>query len=123
VPSWDTVRAVGRDLPEVAEATSYGTPALKVRGRLVTRLSDDGEFAVVKVDPAERAALVAGDPATFVVTPHYEAYPMVLVRLATVDPGELAELVTEAWRRSAPKRLVAAFDAAAGGGAPPGAGG
>lgn len=114
--TWDTVRSIGGGLPEVVESTSYGTPALKVRGRLVTRLSDDGDFAVVKVDPGERAALVAADPATFVVTPHYERYPMVLVRLATVDPGELAELVTESWRRAAPKRLVAAFDAGDGAG-------
>lgn len=109
--TWATVAAIGRDLPEVVEATSYGTPALKVRDRLVVRLHDDGEHLVVKVDPAEREALLAADPATFSVTPHYEAWPMVLVRLASVDDGELAELVTEAWRRSAPRRLVAAFDA------------
>lgn len=109
--TWDTVVAIGRELPEVVESTSYGTPALKVRGRLVVRLHEDGDLLVVKVDPAERAALTAADPSTFVVTPHYEAYPMVLVRLATVDDTELAELVTESWRRSAPERLLAEFDA------------
>lgn len=109
--TWATVVAIGRSLPEVVESTSYGTPALKVRGRLVARLHEDGELLVVKVDPAERAALVAADGGTFVVTPHYEAHPMVLVRLATVDAAELAELVTESWRRSAPKRLLAEFDA------------
>jgi hypothetical protein len=44
------------------------------------------------------------------VTPHYEPYPLVLIRLETVDPLELRELITEAWRREAPKRLVADFD-------------
>ena len=34
------------------------------------------------------------------------------MRIRTVDPDELRELVTEAWRLTAPKRLVAAFDEA-----------
>lgn len=109
--TWATVAAIGRGLPEVVESTSYGTPALKVRDRLVVRLHEDGDTLVVKVDPAERAALVAADPSTFFVTSHYEPWPMVLVRLGSVDDDELAELVTEAWRRSAPRRLVAGFDA------------
>jgi len=36
---------------------------------------------------------------------------MVLVRLDAVDPGQLAELVEDAWRVRAPKRLVAEYDA------------
>ncbi len=107
---WDTVVALGRELPGVEESTSYGTPALKVRGKLVARLREDGELVVLRTDLDERAALVAADPTTFVVTPHYEAHPMVLVRLATVDVGELRELLTESWRRVAPRRLVERFD-------------
>jgi hypothetical protein len=34
------------------------------------------------------------------------------VRIRTVDPDELRELVTEAWRLTAPKPLVQAFDEA-----------
>jgi hypothetical protein len=36
----------------------------------------------------------------------------VLVRLARVDPVQLAELLEDAWRLSAPKRVLAAYDAA-----------
>jgi hypothetical protein len=35
----------------------------------------------------------------------------VSIQLATVDPTELGELVVEAWRQTAPKRLVVAYDA------------
>jgi hypothetical protein len=38
---------------------------------------------------------------------------MVIVRLGSVDPEELPELLGEAWRIVAPKRLLAAYDAAA----------
>jgi hypothetical protein len=34
-----------------------------------------------------------------------------LVTVARVDRDELAELLLDAWRSSAPKRLVAAYDA------------
>ena len=36
------------------------------------------------------------------------------IQLATVDPGELGELVVEAWRQTAPRRLVATYDAGGG---------
>ena len=52
-----------------------------------------------------------GDPDVFFITPHYEGYPAVLVRLEAVDPAMLAELIEDAWRLQAAKRVVAAFDA------------
>ena len=109
-----TVRELALALPEAQEGPSYGTPAFRVRRKLFARLLEDGESVVVKVDFGEREALTAMQPETFVVTPHYRNYPMVIVRLATVDPDELGELLTEAWRRAAPPRLLAAFDAAEG---------
>lgn len=34
-----------------------------------------------------------------------------IVRLATVDPDQLRELLVDAWRLVAPKRLVRGYDA------------
>jgi hypothetical protein len=76
----------------------------------VARLLEDGESLVVKVGYDERAALLAADPGTFVVTPHYQSYPMVVVRLSSVDSAELRELLVESWRRTAPRRMVAERD-------------
>jgi hypothetical protein len=42
-------------------------------------------------------------------TPHFDGYPMVLVRLAAIGIAELTELVTDAWLAQAPKTLVKAF--------------
>jgi hypothetical protein len=111
VPDWDHVVALAhRELPEVEVSTSYGTPALKVRGKLFARLREDEETLVLYVDFMEREALVQSSPGTFLVTPHYQDHPMVLVRLDRADPDELRELVVESWRRRAPKRLRAAYD-------------
>ena len=53
----------------------------------------------------EKEALIAADPETFFTTPHYDGHPMVLVRFDAVDVDELTELLTDAWRMRAPKRL------------------
>jgi hypothetical protein len=114
MPTWDDVLAIGRELPEVVEATSYGTPALKIRKRLMCRLRTDPDALVVRViDLADREALLRGRPGVFFTTPHYDGYPYVLVRLEAVDRTQLAELIEDAWRLGAPKRLVAAYDAGA----------
>jgi hypothetical protein len=105
---WEDLERFGLSLPEVEEATSYGTPALRLRGKLLARRRDDGETLALRVDPEERLALVHEQPDAFFVTPHYQDYPFVLVRLGAVDPDELEELLAEAWLLSAPKRLVAA---------------
>lgn len=59
----------------------------------------------------EREALLQGEPAAFFSTPHYNGYPAVLVRLELVDQVELGELIEDAWRVQAAKRVVAAWDA------------
>jgi hypothetical protein len=111
VPSWDDVRSLGLALPGVSEETSYGTPALKVDGKLLVRLKEDGETLALRVAFEERQALVHAQPEVYSVAPHYESYPMVLVRLAAVDLEELGELLVEAWLERAPARVVAAWEA------------
>jgi hypothetical protein len=113
VPSWDDVVAIGLRLPGVEVATSYGTPALKVKGKGMCRLRTDPDALVVRVlDLADREALLQGSPEVFFSTPHYDGYPYVLVRLDAVGRDELAELIEDAWRIRAPKRLVVERDAA-----------
>jgi hypothetical protein len=111
MPDWDDVVDAGTRLAGVEVTTSYGTPALKVRDKLMCRLRTDPDALVVRViDLEDRDALVRGNPGAFFITPHYQEYPYVLVRLDAVDPGELGELVEDAWRTQAPKRLVAEHD-------------
>jgi hypothetical protein len=103
-----TVREIGLALPGVEESTSYGTPALKVKGKLVARLKEDGETLVVRMDFLDREAVMEMDPRTFFITDHYRNYPAVLVRLATVGRERLREVLEQSWRYAAPKRLLAA---------------
>jgi hypothetical protein len=114
MPTWDDVVTLGTRLPTVEEGTWFGTPALKVSGKGgMCRLRTDPDALVLRVtDLGEREALLQGQPDVFFSTPHYDGHPYVLVRLEAVDPEELGELLEEAWRLRAPKRLVAEYDAA-----------
>src|SRR3954466_8906174 len=111
MPEWADVVAAGLRFSGVEESTSYGTPSLKVRGKFLCRLRTNPDALVVRViDVADQEALLLGDPDVFFKTPHYDNVPYVLVRLDAVDPRQLAELLEDAWRTQAPKRLVAAHD-------------
>src|SRR6516165_2223202 len=108
--TWDTVRELVRALPESEEGTSYGTPAFKVRGKLFVRLHDSGHSVVVRIGPAERDMRIQADPKAFYITEHYRPYPWMLVRLSAVRRDDLADILEESWRLSAPKRLLAEYD-------------
>lgn len=69
------------------------------------------DIAVLYVgDEAEKQALLLGEPGIFFTAPEYGGWPLVLVRLAEVGHGRLAELVTDAWRMRAPEALAADFE-------------
>lgn len=104
------MRRLALALPGVEEGPCYGTPGFRVRGKFLARLWEDGETLVVKCGDDERDFRMQADPQTFFITDHYRGYPTVLVRLARVSLSDLREVLEQAWRRSAPKRLIAALD-------------
>jgi hypothetical protein len=107
----DELRRVVRSLPEAEERETWGHPTFRVRDKMFAALSDDGRQASVKATRQEQAALIVTAPETFGVPAYVGRHGWVSVELATVDPAELAELMVEAWRQTAPKRLVATDDA------------
>lgn len=100
--SFDDVRKIALALPEVAEATAWGTPALKVRGKLMACLpihkSAERDSLAVMIDIEQRAGLLADAPETYYVTGHYINHPVVLVRLAKIRRDELRDLLSSSWQ-------------------------
>lgn len=126
--TFDDVRKLALALPEVEEGTFARTStSFKIRGRdgfarfgaPISGLDDedaDGTL-MIRIDEAQRNALIATHPNRFFITPHYEKGGCVLVRLRTLrrsDLDEVADLLADAWRRFAPKRLLTEFDRARG---------
>ena len=110
---WDDLVAwATTTFPDTEESTSYRTPSLKVRGKLVARLRTEAEGALaLRCSASDKTALVGGPDPAFFTTPHYDGYDYVLVHLDRVDADELRELVTDAWRLVAPSTVRHAWEA------------
>jgi hypothetical protein len=70
----------------------------------------DLSTATVKSTLDEQRALTQMEPDTFSVPAYVGKHGWIGIALDRVDPDELRELVIEAWRMTAPKRLVKAWD-------------
>jgi hypothetical protein len=109
--TFDDVRKIALAWPEVTDGTSYGTPALKVRKKMLVRLKEDGDSLVMPGVPSdERDMLVESQPKLFYFTDHYKDYPMVLIRLSKAKRATLEPLLRRQWRTLASKAAVKAFE-------------
>jgi hypothetical protein len=103
-------------LPETTERVSHGEPTWFVRGKktFVTYADhhhDDRLAFWCAAPPGAQEALVGSDPDRFFVPPYVGHRGWIGVRLdVPVDWDEIADLVTDAYRMVAPKRLVAELD-------------
>jgi hypothetical protein len=114
------VRRLALQLPGTVEREGRdGTRSWTVRGTLFVwerplRRGDlealgaaapTGTVLGVRVaDQGVKEALLTADPGVVFTTPHFDGYPIVLVRLDEVTPVDLEELVVDAWRTRASQR-------------------
>jgi hypothetical protein len=94
---FDAVRKMALSLPGVEDATAYGSPAFKVKGKMFACLavhkSAEPNSLVVCIDFDQRDELIAEEPATYYLTDHYVNYPCVLVRLSRIRKDSLRDLL------------------------------
>jgi hypothetical protein len=116
----ETLRRLCLALPETTERLSHGEPTWFVRGKttFVTYADhhhDDRLAFWCAAPPGVQEALVATNPEQFFVPPYVGGRGWLGVRLdVPVDWAEIAELITDAYRCVAPKRLLAQLDASDG---------
>src|ERR1700733_6272360 len=79
--SFDDIRKIAHALPGVVDGTSYGTPALKVGGKLFARLHQSMDCMVLRSDLLDREIWVQSAPDAFFIRDHYRDYPWFLARL------------------------------------------
>ncbi|HVU15062.1 MAG TPA: MmcQ/YjbR family DNA-binding protein [Phototrophicaceae bacterium] len=109
--SFDRVRAVALALPGVAEGLTFGTPALKVRGKYLAQMWHEDNVLILSMEIVERDLRIEAEPDIFFITDHFRDWPGVLVRMDQLDDADLRDLIESAWRRRAPKKLVKTYDA------------
>ena len=106
--TWDEVRALALELPEVEETTSFRAPAFAVRGKKFAGVSRHDGAIWARCDPDERPLLVESKPDVYRLTPHFEsarAHALIWLDHATLD--DVRERLLDAWLIQAPKRLAA----------------
>ncbi|WP_421591548.1 MmcQ/YjbR family DNA-binding protein [Shinella sp. M27] len=103
------LRRLAEDLPSVETGTSYGTPALKVAGKLFVRIKD-AETLVLMVPLDDKERLIEMAPELYYETDHYKGWPALLVRAAVIDDAELRHRLAESWRLKAPAKLRKLLD-------------
>ena len=104
--TFDDIREIAHALPGVVDGTSYGTPALKVGGKLIARVHQSMNCMVLRSNLLDREILMQSAPDAFFITDHYRDYPWILVRLAVVEKSALPDLIERAWRLVASKTLI-----------------
>ena len=94
-------------LPGTEASTSYGTPSIKVRSKILSRWRTEAEGGLaIRCDFLDRQILLQTQPEVFFLTDHYLDYPMVLVRLDKATREVLVDVTERAWRLVAPEKLV-----------------
>lgn len=115
----DRARAVCLALPEAHEVEAWGTPTFRVRNKIFAMYADPnnhhggGRPALwLNAAPGNQEAMMAAEPERYFKPPYVGPKGWVGVWLDKRPRwSEIAELVEDAWRRTAPKRLVAQVDA------------
>jgi hypothetical protein len=103
-------RTLVLSLPEATEKEAWGHPTFRVRNKMFATAATDLTTATVKSTLDEQRALTQSEPETFFVPKYVGKYGWIAIQLDRVDEDELRELTIEAWRMTAPKRLVKAWD-------------
>ena len=105
----DAVRRVGLALPRSYEVEVRGRWKLRVGQIVYVAFSRDERDMGFGFPRAERDGLVESDPETFFLPPASDLrYQWVCAHLDRLDPDEMRELVTDAWRMCVPKRVAEA---------------
>jgi len=99
--NFDAVRRIALALPDVEESATFGAASFKLNGSLLTcpalNSSAEADSLMVRIGLDLRAELLAAHPDIYYLTPHYEPYPCVLVRLKRIRSAMLRKLLGTAW--------------------------
>jgi hypothetical protein len=108
----DEFRAIALSFPETTEKETWGDHTFRVRDKMFAVMGPDSDGGTIKTTMEEQQALIGSQPETYFLPDYVARYGWVGLHLATADAEEVAELMEGAWRRTASKKTVQAFDAA-----------
>lgn len=111
MPDFDDVRRISMALPEAEEILTWETDVtFRVRSKIFAIGGDGADHVSIKATPMAQADLVDRDPKTFAPAAYVGRFGWITVDLDRIDDAELERLIRQAWRLTAPKRLVATLE-------------
>jgi hypothetical protein len=108
--SLDRLRAICLAFPESTEDNGVGNPSFKVRSKIFAMQHSFHERPSMwcKAPQGVQGILVGSNPERFFVPPYVGHHGWIGIRLdIELDWDEVADLVEESYRMTAPKRLCA----------------
>lgn len=110
--TFDDVRRIALSLPEAEERITWDVDVtFRVRDKIFAIGGDGATHVSIKASPDRQAELVDLDPETFAPSAYVGRFGWVTVDLGRAEPMLVEDLIRDAWRRTAPKKLAATLDA------------
>ena len=104
---FEPIKNIALTFPGTEESTSYeNTPSIKVRGKLMCRLHDSGEFIPIRLDFELREKYLDSHPEIFHLPDHFKAYPYICMWTHKYDKKLLTEILELSWQGLATKKQL-----------------
>lgn len=106
---FEVVKNIALTFPGTEESISHeGTPSVKVRGKLMCRLHDSGEFVPIRLDFEIRDKYLESHPEIFHLPDHFKSYPYpyICMWIHHYDKNLLTEILELSWKGLATKKQL-----------------
>lgn len=108
---FEAVKNIALTFPDTEESISYeGTPSIKVRGKLMCRLHDSGEFIPIRLDFEIRDKYLDSHPEIFHLPDHFKSYPYICMWIQNYDKKLLTEVLELSWKGLATKKRLKEYE-------------
>ncbi len=106
----DEFRALALSLPQTAESSHMDHPDFRVRGKIFATLGPDEQWGMVKLTPEQQATFLHADSSVFEpASGEWGKSGATIVRLDEAREETVRQALIDAWRNTAPKRMVEKF--------------
>lgn len=108
---FDAVKNIALRFPDTEESLSHeGTPSVKVRGKLMCRLHESGEFISIRIPFERRDQYLDSHPELFHLPDHFKAYSYICMWKHASDNKLLKEILEHSWKALATKKRVKEYE-------------
>ena len=104
---FEPFRQIALTFPGTVESVSHNnTPSIKVRGKLMCRLHENGEYVPLRIDKEIREKYLASYPEIFILPDHFVKYNYLCILIEAFDSKIVREIMEISWRGLASKTQI-----------------